>query len=94
MTGEALLADFIGEDFLETVVAAFLTEALGEGFELAFTGETLFITISLLADFFGDLVRDLLTDFFTDLVSFSTAATSIEMGMAKPRPSLTGELGI
>ena len=88
-TGEAFLTDFIGEDFLETVVAAFLTEALGEGF---FSGETLFITTSLAVDFFADFAG--LTDLFTDIFPVSTATTSREIGIAKPRPSLIGELGL
>lgn len=91
LSGETLLTDFIGEDFLETVVAAFLTEALGEGF---FSGETLFMTTSLAVDFFADFVGDILTDFFTDLFPVSTATASREIGIAKPRPSLTGELGL
>ena len=90
-TGEAFLTDFIGEDFLETVVAAFLTEALGEGF---FSGETLFMTTSLAVDFFADFVGDMLTDFFADFFPVSTAAASRENGIEKPRPSLTGELGL
>ena len=89
LSGEALLTDFIGEDFLETVVAAFLTEALGEGF---FSGETLFITTSLAVDFFADFAG--LTDLFTDIFPVSTATTSREIGIAKPRPSLIGELGL
>ena len=89
LRGEAFLTDFIGEDFLETVVAAFLTEALGEGF---FSGETLFITTSLAVDFFADFAG--LTDLFTDIFPVSTTTASKEIGIAKPRPSLTGELGL
>ena len=91
LRGEAFLTDLIGEDFLETVVAAFLTEALGEGF---FSGETLFMTTSLTVDFFADFFGDMLTDFFTDLLPVSTATASRAVGIEKPRPSLAGEAGL
>ena len=52
------------------------------------------MTTSLAVDFFADFVGDILTDFFTDLFPVSTATASREIGIAKPRPSLTGELGL
>ena len=112
LTGDA-------EDFLETVVAAFLRAALAfesEAFEFL-TGETLLLLITtsaaaLAEDLTGDLDRDLpeaaAADCFLllfrlaaedDLTSLSAAALLEESpprpsGMAKPSPSLAGELGL
>lgn len=91
LTGEAE-TDFMGEDFLETEVAAFLTVFEFDGWFL--TGETLFITTSLVAAeaFMGDC--DLFFTAVEDLFSLSAALlpASIARGMAKPSPSLAGEL--
>jgi hypothetical protein len=72
--GDGFLADFVGEDFLETDVAAFLMEALamdalvGEEF---LTGDTLFMMASFLpADLVGDFETDfMVTDFLAILTS-------------------------
>lgn len=97
--GDGFLADFVGDDFLETDVAAFLMEVLATDAlvgEMALIGDTLFMMASFfLADLVGDFETDfIVTDFLAILTSLSaeTIPSNI-MGIAKPRPDLTGEVG-